>query len=325
MTHSPDAADAPDLSFLAPSSQLADWRFVLAYEAASEAGALDAIPASLDQVATRCALDPDGLRPVLGVLAAWHVLEVDGAGVYAAGPKLPSTLDDAILRRHGSTIRRWSAMLAPRLRDRPAEPAPAEIPVMAGTTEPNLLAINARRLTREIVDACLDGTPRVRRALDLGGGHGEHALELTRRGVSTVLQDLPPVLAAADADGRLSTAGIDLFDGDLRTTLPEGPFDLVLCSTVTNMFDPAVNADLFRRLRAVLAPEGTLAIVSYLRGRDEVAAVFGLQMLAWTDGGDAHSLDDYRRWLDDAGLRITSVQEFVEPSQTMVLARPNGR
>lgn len=35
------------------------------------------------------------------------------------------------------------------------------------------------------------------------------------------------------------------------------------------------------------ASGGGAAIVSSLRGRDEVAAGFGLRMLVWTDGGDA--------------------------------------
>jgi hypothetical protein len=135
------------------------------------------------------------------------------------------------------------------------------------------------------------------------------------------MQDLPAVVEASERRDRLSAAGVDLFAGDLRTALPRGPFDLVLCSTVTNMFDETVNRDLYRRLHEVIAPGGGLAIVSYLRGRTPVAAAFALQMLAWTDGGDAHGEDDYRRWLADAGFGEVLLHDFTDPPQTMVLAR----
>lgn len=112
----------------------------------------------------------------------------------------------------------------------------------------------------------------------------------------------------------------DEFAGDLFATLPPGPFDLVLCAAVTNMFDGPSNRDLYRRLRPTITPGGGLAIVSYLRGRNEVTASFGLRMLVWTDGGDAHGEDDYRSWLAEAGYGPIQVHELDDPPQTIVLA-----
>lgn len=128
------------------------------------------------------------------------------------------------------------------------------------------------------------------------------------------------MIDAADRDGRLSTVGVDLFAGDFFETLPDGPFDLVLCAAVTNMFDGPRNLALYRRLAPLIAPGGALVIVSYLRGRDRVTASFGLQMLAWTDSGDAHTEDDYRGWLDEAGYGPVDIHEFDHPPQTAVFA-----
>jgi hypothetical protein len=58
-----------DLSLLAPPGELADWRLVLAYEAAADAGVLDAFPGTVAEIAARCGLHEGALRAVLGQLA----------------------------------------------------------------------------------------------------------------------------------------------------------------------------------------------------------------------------------------------------------------
>jgi SAM-dependent methyltransferase len=316
----PRAIDAgADLSFLAPPEMLADWRMVLAYEAAAAAGVFEALPGTLGAIAAQRDLDEAALRAVLGQLAAWGIVAEDGHGQYSSGPRAPVSPQDATLLVHAAVIRRWVALLGPRLRNRtagsdqsPSRPAPTGVGF-------DLLALNARRLTRPLLDICLQRFPHARRVLDLGGGHGEHSLELARRGLHATMQDRPEVVEVAERRGRLGSAGVELFPGDFFATLPPGPFDLVLCAAVTNMFDGARNRDLYRRLRPIIAPGGGLAIVSYMRGRDEVAAGFGLQMLVWTDGGDAHTVDDYRRWLDEAGYGATQVHDLDSPPQTIVL------
>ncbi|WP_376773682.1 class I SAM-dependent methyltransferase [Lipingzhangella halophila] len=86
-----------------------------------------------------------------------------------------------------------------------------------------------------VVDVCLRGFPHAERILDLGGGHGEHAREFARRGRRPTVQDLTRVVDEARTRNDLQEEGVELFAGDLATTLAPGPFDLVFCSTVTNM------------------------------------------------------------------------------------------
>ena len=111
-----------------------------------------------------------------------------------------------------------------------------------------------------MVDACLRRFPRARRVLDLGGGHGEQSLEFARRGLRPTMQDRPEVVEIAERRGQLGNAGVELFAGDFFTTLPPGPFDLVICGLTTNMYDGARNRDLYRRPRPITAPAGGLAI-----------------------------------------------------------------
>ncbi|GAA1466684.1 class I SAM-dependent methyltransferase [Nocardiopsis exhalans] len=318
----PWAGPDPDLSFLAPARELVDWRLALAYEAAAETGTLDVLPGTPSELAARCGLHEGALRAVLRELAVWGIVTEDTAGRYREGPQAPAAPDDAVLLRHAATIRRWAALIRPRLEERTYLPEGLTgRPLAPKPTVPNLLAVNARRLTRTVVDVCLERFPDAESVLDLGGGHGEHALEFARRGLKATVQDLPALIALAEGDERLRDAGVELFAGDLHASLPEGPYDLVFCSTVTNMFDGPANESLYRRLRSVIAPGGGLAIVSYMGDRDQVTAAFGLQMLAWTDSGDAHGVADYEQWLERAGYDRVSVRHLERPPQSVVLAR----
>lgn len=308
-------------SFLAPPEKLADWRLVLAYEAADRAGVFAALPGRPAELAERCGLDEGALHAVLGHLAAWGILTADEQECYAEGPNAPERSGGAMLLNHAAVIRRWAVLLGERLHDRTAdsECAPAR-PTASPQVGLDLLALNIRRLIAPVLDVCLERFPGAVRVLDLGGGHGAYSLEMARRGLRPTMQDRPEVIEIARHRGHLTEAGVELFAGDLFETLPPGPFDLVLCSAVTNMFDEERNRDLYRRLRPLLAPGGGLAIVSYLRGRNRTAAAFALQMLAWTDGGDAHGEEDYRSWLADAGYGPVQVHDFADPPQSIVLA-----
>lgn len=71
------------------------------------------------------------------------------------------------------------------------------------------------------------------RALDVAGGSGRHALLLARRGLDVTLVDISPAgleLAhrrARDAGLMIATLALDLE----VAPLPEGPFDLIVCTS----------------------------------------------------------------------------------------------
>lgn len=310
----------PELSFLARPDEVADWRKVLTYEAAVEAGVLAALPASAAELAAGLELDQPALRALLEGLAVWGVVEVDEQGRYAGGTGMPSSEEDAVLRQHAVVIRRWATLLGDRLADRTAS-----CDQLSSRAHPevcfNFLAANARRLIPSVLEICLRRFPQTKRVLDLGGGHGEYSLELARRELRPVMQDLPEVLELTDRDDRLTEAGVELFPGDFFATLPPGPFDLVLCAGVTHTLDAQRNLDVYHRLREIIAPDGGLAIVTFLRDRNPVASIFALQMLVATEGGDSHGEEDYRRWLGEAGYGNLEVVDLEGRPQTVVLAQ----
>ncbi|MDH3239536.1 MAG: methyltransferase domain-containing protein [Alphaproteobacteria bacterium] len=80
-------------------------------------------------------------------------------------------------------------------------------------------------------------------------------------------------------------SGIAFVHADASRTLPEGPFDLLMCRNVVfTYFDAARQADMLARLRAVMAPGGYLVV-----GRKEELPV-GREEFEALDGGPVYRL-----------------------------------
>ncbi|RRD48815.1 bifunctional 2-polyprenyl-6-hydroxyphenol methylase/3-demethylubiquinol 3-O-methyltransferase UbiG [Arachnia propionica] len=311
-------ADLTRPTALARPEDLIDWRLAVTWEAATSCGMIDALPGTPDEVAETAGLDAGAVAAVAHLLAEWGLLTVGHDSRITCGPAMPSPAEATALAQHGVWVRRWSCLVGERLRDRTAPP-PESLRRIDPIARLKHLAAASQSFIPRVIDACLAQAPGAKRVLDLGGGHGEYSIELAHRGLAVTMQDLPDVVAAARQDPRL--AGVRLVGASLVDEVAEGPFDLVLLSTVTNMFDAQTNRDLMHRIRPVLAPGGRVAIVSYMRDRGVVGAVFGVQMLVSTDAGDAHAASDHLAWLADAGFEDCSVTDLTDPPLTLVVGR----
>lgn len=293
--------DAADLSFLAPPGLVADWRMVVLFDALAEAGVPSRLPGTAADVAADLDLDPHSVRMVLDALCAWEIVERQ-EGIYLLGPQAPDPDSAAHLRHHARALRRWAGSIDDRLR----QAAPGEPP--AGNTRPELflqaLGATARSAAPAVVDLCLGRFPQTRTVLDLGGLHGEYSLEFVRRGLRPTMQDLPHMVELVERRGELAAAGVELFAGDFFEVVPEGPFDLAFCSGITHTFGADRNRKLYRNLRNAVSPGGGVAVVSFLRNRQPMADVFAVQMLVNATGGDTHSEEEYRSWLEECGFQV---------------------
>ena len=309
-------ADREDLSFLAEPGAVWDWRMTLLYDAAREAGVIAMLPATADDAAAASGLDASAVRMVLDALTVWGAVVRDD-GRYRLGPEAPDDDEAATLGLHARSMRRWCADIDDRLHGRP--PAP-EVTVMRPEWL-DALAVLARTVGPPMVDACLARFPDASHVLDLGGGHGEHALEFARRGLRSTLQDRASVIDFARAQGRLAAAGVELFAGDFHETLAQGPFDLVFCAGVTHTMSAERNRDLYPRLRSIVAPGGGFVIATFLRHRGPVPPIFAIQMLVGGQGGDTFGEDDYRAWLAGAGFELDDVVEVAPKAQTLLVSK----
>jgi hypothetical protein len=289
-----------DLSFLTAPGEIADWRMILLVDAVASCGALAALPGTAADLAARLELDGHALRVALDALVAWGVVVRGPDKTYVPGPHAPSADEKLIVRHHARALRAWATSLPGRLTGEAVEGA-------SKMTDPEVfldaLAVNARKAAPGVVDMCLARFPDARRVVDLGGAHGEYALEFARRGLDATLQDLPTMVDIVGRRGHVAAAGVELFAGSFFDVVPPGPFDLAFCCGINHTFDGEHNQALFGRLRPVVAPGGGVAVVTFLRGRYPAGDIFAAQMLAVGHGGDTHSEEDYRAWLAAAGFR----------------------
>jgi SAM-dependent methyltransferase len=311
-----------EFSFLTVPGRIDDWRKLLLYDAASEAGILTALPATAAELAGLLGLDDHAARVVLDALAVWHVVEASD-GFYELGPGAPAPEEAPVVRHHARAIKLWSAHLHDRLHGRPRPEQrgrPGQLDLWL-----DALAANVRTLAGPVADACLDRFPHARSVLDLGGGHGEYALELARRGLDATMQDRAEVVDIAERRGTLGAAGVHLFAGDFFETLPDQEFDIVLCAGFTHTYGRERNQQLFQRVRPITSADGGVAIVTFLRGHDPLVAVFAIQMLLAAAGADTHAEEDYQQWLHDAGFSSPEVIEIGERPQSLLIAAPCGQ
>ncbi len=157
-----------------------------------------------------------------------------------------------------------------------------------------------------------------RRILELGTGTGETARRLLARHPDAVLVGIDEnerLLAVAGE--ALPGDRVDLRAGRIEDTLPDGPFDVVASALCVHHLSGLAKADLFRRIRDVLAPGGLFVMGDVVVPDDPSLATTPL-----TPGYDSPSpLAVQVRWLDEAGFEPRVVWE--EGDLAVVAARRN--
>lgn len=164
--------------------------------------------------------------------------------------------------------------------------------------------------------------------LDVGGGSGAYSIEFARRkpDLQVTLLDLPDVIPIArdyvGTAGKL--ANFTFVPGDLRETDLGPGFDLILVSAICHMLSPDENLALIRKAHRLLNPGGRLIIHDFVldesRTRPAHAALFAVNMLVNTEGGNSFTEAEYRGWMMEAGFRATSFRRL-SPFSDVVLGR----
>jgi tRNA (cmo5U34)-methyltransferase len=152
------------------------------------------------------------------------------------------------------------------------------------------------RLQAEVATAATDRPATD--VLDLGTGTGttaRHVLDALP-GVRLVgIDESAEMLAAART---VLPASADLRVGRLGDALPPGPFDLVVSALAVHHLDRPGKADLFRRVAAVLRPDGRFVLGDVIVPADPADVVTPI------DGvyDQPSSVADQLAWLADAGF-----------------------
>lgn len=322
----------PRPSDLRPFRRHAEWALVSV--TALEQGVFDALardPSTDEDLAAELELDPRATRILLGVLEEMELVRGEPDGRWrVTGEARGLFVDRDTPDFHRDAALHWLAQLREWAEDLPGALRRGGAPDDGAAAFDRdsmerfqaAMADKNPRLVEEVVDACLDRAPVRGRVLDLGGGPGTFAREFVDRGWRAVLLDRPEVVEhVADAYGLERLDGLELVGGDFLEALPDGPFEAILLANITHIFDPATNAALLERCAGRLASGGVLCVMDFVRGVTPFAALFAVTMLLNTRAGGTYPLEDYRSWLEGAGLRDVRCVTVSEERQVVTAVR----
>jgi len=183
-----------------------------------------------------------------------------------------------------------------------------------------------RELSHKVAQAC--DLSRFERMLDIGAGAATYTIAFLKQNplMSAVLFDLPEVVPLAER--RINDEGlrerVELVAGDFyEDELPSG-CDLALLSAIIHQNSPEKNLDLYRKVRRALAPGGVLLIRDHIMSEDRTepadGALFALNMLVCTDGGDTYTFAETEEALLQAGFRSVKRLRYGDAMDSLVEA-----
>ncbi len=184
-----------------------------------------------------------------------------------------------------------------------------------------------RTLSSEIAGA-LD-ISSFERMLDIGGASGTYTMAFLARNpkMEAILFDLKEIIPLAKK--RLKSEGflprVTLVAGDFYTDkLPEG-CDLALLSAIIHQNSTEQNLELYKKIFVVLKPEGTLIIRDHImdasRTNPPSGALFAINMLVNTHGGDTYTLVEVEDTLKEAGFVDVKLVRTGEAMDCLVEAK----
>ncbi len=167
-----------------------------------------------------------------------------------------------------------------------------------------------------------------RRLLDLGGGPGTYAIHFCRhyKMLEAVVFDRPEtrpvaeeIIARFGLEGRIRFQGGDYRDG----RLPDG-CDAVWVSHILHAENPSACAALMATIHAALKPGGIVLIHDFLLSESLdgplFPALFSLNMLQGTEGGQAYSRGQIEAMLTAAGFTDLTTVAIESPNDSGIVA-----
>ncbi|WP_225767711.1 class I SAM-dependent methyltransferase [Inquilinus sp. Marseille-Q2685] len=182
------------------------------------------------------------------------------------------------------------------------------------------------------IDLVVAHLPRAANVLDLGGGHGEHAVLLLDRlpSAEVTLLDLPKAIEVCD---RLQAknphrARLHLRSGDALLLSSRDEFDGIMTSDMMHSFDAEGKRRIIANCIKALRPGGILAISKFrrLRDADDTAStsMFALKVYLNSHGGYLESDEEVHEMLAEADLEGIESRR-IGSDKTVIIARKPAR
>ncbi|MGD2109110.1 MAG: methyltransferase [Phycisphaerae bacterium] len=289
------------------------------------------VEATAETVAEQAGADVRATTIILDALAALGIIEKRGARYHLSADAarwLTTDSPDSVvpmLQHQANCVRRWVQLAAVAKTGRPADRYPgirgAERDEASFIQAMNVVcAPIASRLVEEL------RLPTLRHLLDVGGASGTWTIAFLRAypEATATLFDLPHVIPMAEQ--RLAAAGVrervKLVAGDFTTDpLPTGA-DTVWVSAIVHQNSREENVHLFRSIADALPHQGCVLIRDVLMDSSRTApvsgALFAINMLVATDGGNSYTFGELRGDLEVAGFSRVAVLRRDEGMDSVV-------
>ncbi|WP_243363413.1 acetylserotonin O-methyltransferase [Fundidesulfovibrio terrae] len=295
---------------------------------------LDGGPASAASLAPSLACDARALTMLLNALAAMGLVTKDGDAYAlsdAARRFLVKTSPDYvgyIIRHHHRLMPSW-AQLPDAVRS--GKPVRGRGGSGDGREDFLLGMYNLASAIAPRLAKCIDLTGR-ERFLDLGGGPGTYAVHfcLANPGLQASVFDLDTSEAfARTIAARHGVADrIGFIPGDYLQDPVPGGFDVAWLSHILHAEDPAGCRTIIGKAAKALKPGGLVFIHEFILNDTmdgpEFPALFSLNMLLGTAGGQSYSEAQLRGMLEEAGFRDVRRLDFKGPNDSGVLRAVAG-
>ncbi len=164
--------------------------------------------------------------------------------------------------------------------------------------------------------------------LDMGGGPGTYAIHFCLKypDLKATVYDLPTTRPFAEKTiGRFGLSDrITFKDGDFtQDDSLGGPYDAAWLSHILHGEGPAECRSIVKKATAALSPNGALLIHEFIlddsRDAPLFPALFSLNMLLGTDGGQAYAEGEITGMMTGAGLREITRLPFRGPTDSGIL------
>lgn len=310
-------------------------------------------PRTAAELAEAAHADPRGMTILLDAAAGMNLL-IKRDGRYSCPPEIARLLTGSgpssvlpMVMHSAFQWRKWNDLTG-IVR---GETQPAQHPRSPKSLKAFIEAMDVVSAPRApgAVQAAIPGAAR--RLIDVGGGPGTYTAAFLRAcpGMTATLFDLPDVIEIARE--RLKAAGlldrVTLVGGDFYADeLPGAPnaagkhdsagqhnsacgHDLAWVSAIIHQNSKAQNVALYRKVYHAIIPGGRIVVRDHVleadRTQPRAGAIFAVNMLVSTEGGNCYTFDEIRDDLRDAGFervnllardeQMTGLVEAFKPQQ----------
>ncbi|MDT4896197.1 MAG: hypothetical protein QOH25_1274 [Acidobacteriota bacterium] len=189
----------------------------------------------------------------------------------------------------------------------------------------HILNSQLARRTAEILGA--GTTHKGMRVVDVACGSGIWGIGIAEadKDARVTAQDFPGLFETTN--GFLKRHGVedryDFLPGDLKEVdFGENRYDLALLGNIVHSEGEASSRELFQRLHRALKSGGRIVIIDMIPNDERTgppfALIFALNMLVNTEKGGTYTLEEYTRWLGDAGFQRVETADIQSHSPLII-------